>query len=595
MRQTFLLLLMLIYFNLSYSETEVFKYFENTDYELNVYHIKGKEPGKTLMIIGGIQGDESGGYLSADLYVDTILEKGNLIIVPRANVPTIVQNKRQITKDMNRRFDEPKTNIFEDQVVEILKELMHKSDILLNLHEGGGYYRETYIDKMHNPMKFGQCIIADTDSFYVEKKAQTIKLGDIARTICLAVNPKISDEKYHFRFNNHNTVSSTTKHLEQRKSATYYGLTQAGIPSFGIEVSKQLPSLEMKIRHHTLVLNAFLQYLDIVPEYPGIFLDKPDYEFVVFNVNGINKMVEKGQALYIDQPSDIKVSFIKGNYQRGYLLDIDRFGTSNDMNKTFFVDQNSQLIIRKDNVTIDKIPILLEKQPESYKGLKLLVDNTEYQLSVNENLDIDQNSQIQIIGALNDNDLYEINFLGYANPKNSADDKGYLISINDKLIKKFSPDNGKSWLIEVLQNKRKIASHRLFVKEMPTDSISKTITQLKPDLKPFQLLFTLNGKDYQIYEGDTLVCHNGDKLSLNKVIPDKDTKDKLNAKDQQMIKINLAGFIADPKKDGDDKGKTFSIDTTKFYKKFQLEENLYEIQINLYEKRLSLFYLKILE
>lgn len=33
----------------------------NTDHELHVYRIFGEEPGKTLMIIGGIQGDEPGG------------------------------------------------------------------------------------------------------------------------------------------------------------------------------------------------------------------------------------------------------------------------------------------------------------------------------------------------------------------------------------------------------------------------------------------------------------------------------------------------------------------------------------------------------
>ncbi|MBL0717262.1 MAG: hypothetical protein JJV89_04355, partial [Desulfosarcina sp.] len=32
-------------------------FFEGTDYELNVYKIYGKEPGKTILLIGGIQGD----------------------------------------------------------------------------------------------------------------------------------------------------------------------------------------------------------------------------------------------------------------------------------------------------------------------------------------------------------------------------------------------------------------------------------------------------------------------------------------------------------------------------------------------------------
>ncbi len=47
----------------------------NTDHELNVYRISGDKPGKTLMIIGGIQGDEPGSYLTADLYADIHLKK----------------------------------------------------------------------------------------------------------------------------------------------------------------------------------------------------------------------------------------------------------------------------------------------------------------------------------------------------------------------------------------------------------------------------------------------------------------------------------------------------------------------------------------
>lgn len=58
-------------------------YFPNTPYELNIYKIYDMRPGKTLMLIGGIQGNEPGGFLSADLYADMSLSKGDLIVVPR--------------------------------------------------------------------------------------------------------------------------------------------------------------------------------------------------------------------------------------------------------------------------------------------------------------------------------------------------------------------------------------------------------------------------------------------------------------------------------------------------------------------------------
>ncbi len=111
-------------------------YFENTDYELHVYEVLGYEPGPTMIIIGGIQGDEPGGYLSADLYADISLQKGNLIVVPRANFYAILLNERGPNGDMNRKFTSEQVADNETRIVEILKELIGRSDVLLNLHDG---------------------------------------------------------------------------------------------------------------------------------------------------------------------------------------------------------------------------------------------------------------------------------------------------------------------------------------------------------------------------------------------------------------------------------------------------------------------------
>jgi hypothetical protein len=50
-------------------------FFQGEKNELNVYRIFGSKPGNTLLIIGGIQGDEPGGFLAADFYADFSLEK----------------------------------------------------------------------------------------------------------------------------------------------------------------------------------------------------------------------------------------------------------------------------------------------------------------------------------------------------------------------------------------------------------------------------------------------------------------------------------------------------------------------------------------
>src|SRR4030042_320012 len=120
----------------AFSKREHLAYFPNTAYELNIYKIRGKKAGKTLMLIGGIQGNEPGGFLSADLYADMSLDRGNLIVVPRANFYSIITNQRGPNGDMNRRFnEEDSSSSMEDQIVSILKKLINESDYLINLHD----------------------------------------------------------------------------------------------------------------------------------------------------------------------------------------------------------------------------------------------------------------------------------------------------------------------------------------------------------------------------------------------------------------------------------------------------------------------------
>ena len=81
-------------------------FFTGTNHELEVYKIYGRQDGPTMLIIGGIQGDEPGGFLSADSYADIKLEKGNLIVIPRTNFYSIMLYNREVKGvDMNRLFD----------------------------------------------------------------------------------------------------------------------------------------------------------------------------------------------------------------------------------------------------------------------------------------------------------------------------------------------------------------------------------------------------------------------------------------------------------------------------------------------------------
>lgn len=323
-------------------------FFEGTDHELNVYRIYGQQPGKTILLIGGIQGDEPGGFLSVALYADISLAKGNLIVVPRANFHSIVLRRRQINEDMNRKFGASKKKGYETEVVAILKKLIAESDCLLNMHDGSGFFAETWVNPNRNPKKYGQSIIADADTYTSRQSNVKIELGEMAREVCRRMNIHIEDPDHFFRFNNHRTAEKNSQHKEQRGSATYYALTRHDIPAFGIETSKSL-SLELKVLHHNLAVNAFMELLDVVPQTPRMNLEKPLLDYLVLSVNDTLPVVLKNQqTLRINQGDKVTISHIEANYERGLSADLVGLGTINDLRKPIAIRAPTRIVVRKD-------------------------------------------------------------------------------------------------------------------------------------------------------------------------------------------------------------------------------------------------------
>ncbi|MFH0783794.1 MAG: M14/M99 family metallopeptidase [Pseudomonadota bacterium] len=350
-------------------------YLANSEHELHIYRILGKEPGKTIMLIGGIQGDEPGGYLTADLYADISLRKGNLIVVPRANFYSILLNQRDgMTGDMNRKFSEASDTEknMEQEIVTILKKLIGDSDCLLNLHEGSGFYNQEWKSEIENPDRFGQSIIYDAKNYFGKKRQIEIELETLAQRITEKVNKQIDDRRYHFQPNNHNTISETTRYLEQRKSATYYALTQENIPAFGIETSKSIKSNSAKVSFQKLVINAFMDEFGIIPETPGLHVDTTKLDYVLVKVNGgLPYAIPDGAVLQIESGDEVVITDIIANFNRGLTADFVGMGSHNDTKLPFRIAEPTKVLIRKDAETCGSIDIVI-------KSTKLAAINSEH-------------------------------------------------------------------------------------------------------------------------------------------------------------------------------------------------------------------------
>ena len=351
-------------------------FWKGTPQELEVFRIYGRQPGPTVMIMGGIQGDEPGGFLSAELYADLSLKKGNLIVVPRANFRSVVQNNRGPSGDMNRKFEDDLPPEPEINVVDILKSLMAESDLLLNLHDGSGFYRPVWESEQANPKRYGQCIIADSASYVHTPSGRILDLKTPAEAVIARLNRDIGEPLHKFHFFNMETVREDTQYLEQRKSATYYALTRLGIPAFGVETSKQLPSLEMKIRQHVVAVDAFLDIFGVELERPGIALDKPVLGYVIIAVNNAPPVAAAaGQTLLVAPGDVLEVLHASANYERGLSVEIQGLDGLNDLNRPVRIEKPTTIVVRRDSTPIGEIAVALLPENEKTLSPRLTGEN----------------------------------------------------------------------------------------------------------------------------------------------------------------------------------------------------------------------------
>jgi len=510
-------------------------YFKNTPNELNIYKIIGRTPGKNMLIIGGIH-NEPGGYLTADHYVDMKLEKGSLTVVPRANFRSIVIDKRSPSGDMNRKFTNQNSAIDSDsKIVEILKNLISEADVLLNLHEGSGFYRSNYISKKLNPMKFGQSIIADTDVYHKKNSSEIIDLQEIAEEVARNVNKRIMNKEHYFRFNNHDTFSKKTNHPEQRKSATFYALSNHEIPAFGIESSSEIKDIESKVRHQIWIINEFMKLFDIVPEIPGLYLEYPELIFIIVSINNTNPiMVPDKKTLYIRKNDEIEIAHIESNYERGIHADVLYHGSSNDFRKRLKINKPTKIVIKKDKFACGEVNIKFkneishepsESRYSEYEHIVIEIDGNIEVLDRNDYIDIIKGESIRLIDtvpSIKNKSNMRLNFYGFVpkNKKNEANDIGYFINTKTDLIRRFSrKGQGKIYDIQVLTQ----------------GEISSTysVRLIQPELN--YLTIRTKDKSYNIKNGDTISFKKGDDIIIEDLLT--------NIKNNRGIKVNFKGFV----------------------------------------------------
>ena len=207
-----------------------------------------------VLVVGGIQGDEPGGFSAATLLATQYtFTKGSVWVVPNLNFPSIIERSRGLHGDMNRKFATLSEKDPQFATVRRIQALVSdpQVDLVLNLHDGSGFYRPKYEDKLRNPNRWGQAVIIDME------RMDGPSLGafdEHARRVVAEVNGNLLQDHHRYHVKNTHTDQGDP---EMEKCLTWFAINH-GKPAYGLEVSKEFTT-EGRTYYHLHAIEAFLR------------------------------------------------------------------------------------------------------------------------------------------------------------------------------------------------------------------------------------------------------------------------------------------------------------------------------------------------
>ncbi len=230
------------------------------DAKIQLIKKENSDSNTTLLVVAGIHGNEPGGYFAASILITnyTITSK-NLWIVPNLNSESIIKNRRGIHGDMNRKFAYVKRGDKDKAIIDEIKEtiLSPNVSLVLNLHDGHGFYRKKKQGRIFNPNSWGQTCVIDQCNLKIEQPFGN--LNDIAIKVKNSVNKQLLKQHHSFDVKNTNT-----KHDDEamQLSLTYFSVTNQK-PAFAIETSKNLSNLSQKVFYQLLAIEEYMKIMGI--------------------------------------------------------------------------------------------------------------------------------------------------------------------------------------------------------------------------------------------------------------------------------------------------------------------------------------------
>jgi len=389
--------------------------------KFDIYRLKGDTEGPTLLIFGGIHGNEPGGYFAASILAKHYsVRTGNLWVIPNTHKESIMRYRRSINGDLNRKFSKISANDPDLPIIKEVKALITdpQVDIILNLHDGHGFFRQQYQNTIFNPGAWGQtCVI---DQLKLDSNNSYNDLGCIAEKVSKKLNQHLLQN--HHSFNVRNTQTKKKKN-EMQHSLTYFAINN-NKAAFAIETSKELKTTVQKVYYQLRAIEAFMQIMGI--DY------QRDFEL---NSENIQKITENNGNIVINgnislNLADLRknLSFIPLQSKQNVLTFSHPLGGAREANG--FID----LYIGHNRISrLSKTHFPIEKCEGPFEAI---VDG--------ERKSIDLPSEVKIVSDIvfNAPKGYRLNVIGFTDPR-YKNELGMKIA-ESSILKRFSLDREKT-------------------------------------------------------------------------------------------------------------------------------------------------------
>lgn len=412
---------------------------------LDVTLMQKGEIGKdnVFLLIGGIQGDEPGGFLAASLIGTKYqITKGSVWIVPNLNFPSIISRSRGLSGDMNRKFANIDTSDPDYKAVKLIKDLIENDlvSLVLNLHDGSGFYRKTYINKYFNPYRWGNSCIID------QKNLEGVKYGDlagIAQRVVGSINTKLLKPVHQYHVKNTETALGDKEML---KSLTFYAISK-GKAAFANEASKSL-SAHMRVYYHLLAIEEYMRIMGI--EFVRNFEMTPEGVKKAIN-SDIYVTIHDKQRIELDNTRNV-INYVP--MPKGSDL---VFESSNPLT-TIVKDDNGYYSVYYGNRRLTRLIPQYFNYNEHHDSVEVDIDGQRQQIKFGSVI------KVKEYFSVTPQDGIRVNVIGYVNKKHKNESG---LNIRKKyILKQYSIDKDENiFRVEIYDNTKKDTFSGMFLVE----------------------------------------------------------------------------------------------------------------------------------